>query len=216
MRGAKAIAKGSGPRAVKRQTGRPDRGHLPHRAKPRDPLELDRLDVAIVRALQRDGRASFRRVARQVRASVTTVSSRVNRLWRSGVVTGFVPLLSVQRLADAGRSPHCVVCFVETDPRSPRAIGEIARELAGHPRVCYVFEVGNGSRLVTLASTDSARETSSLLGELARVEGVGAVHSEEIKRVHKERPNHPIPSKLAGPLGSGPPTASSPALDIGA
>lgn len=124
-------------------------------------------------------------------------------------MTGFVPLLNVQRLADAGRSPHCVVCFVRPEPHSARPVAEIAQALADHPRVCYVFEVGNGSELVTLASTDSARETAEMLQELARVDGVGEVRSEEIKRVHKERPNHPIPAKLAASVRASPPPVAS-------
>lgn len=194
----------AGPRARRPRSTRVPKGIPP------EPPKLDRLDVSIVRALQRDGRASFRRVARQVGASVTTVSSRVGRMWRWGVVTGFVPLLNVQRLAEAGRSPHCVVCFVDPDPRSHRSVAEIARELADHPRVCYVFEVGDGSRLVTLASTDSERETASMLQELGRVTGVGRVRTEEIRRVHKERPNHPIPSRATVRAGALPrPAASS-------
>ncbi len=130
-------------------------------------------------------------------ASVTTVSSRVRRLWRAGVVTGFVPLLNVQRLAEVGRSPHCVVCFIDPDGRSGRTVAEIARTLADQPRVCYVFEVRNGSQLVTLASTSSAEETAGLLRDLSHVQGVAAIRSEEITQVHKEWPNHPIPSRLA-------------------
>ena len=165
----------------------------PARPTPKSGVDLDRLDVSILRALQRDGRASFRRVAKEVDASVTTVSTRVNRLQRLGVLTGFVPLLSVERLHEAGRPPTCVVCFIRPEKPGPREVARLAARISAQPNVCYVFEVDAGSRLIALCSTASERESRELLAELAQLSGIRSLRAVPIRRVHKERPRHPIP-----------------------
>lgn len=155
-------------------------------------LSLDRLDVAILRALQRDGRASFRRVARSVDASVTTVSTRVRRLRRLGILTGFVPLVDAQRLQDAGRSLCCLFCHIRPVSSRPAGVARLAARVSAHPDVCYVFEVASRNELIALASTPSVEAGRELVQELARLPGVASLEAAPILRVHKERPRHPI------------------------
>jgi DNA-binding Lrp family transcriptional regulator len=153
---------------------------------------IDRLDVAVLAALQADGRASLRRVARVVGASVTTVSSRVRALERLGVLQGFVPLVSVQRLAALGRSPDCVVLYVVPRDRTPSAIENVARSVAREPNVCYLFQMAGSSELMALASSVSAQATDRLVRSLTGIPGVAEVRPISIARVHKERPSHPV------------------------
>lgn len=166
---------------------------LVRRGRPRGPAEpLDLLDVAILEALQRDGRASLRRVAAKVGASVTTVSTRVRGLERTGVLQGFVPLVSVQRLAAVGRSPHCAVLFVAPHDRSRSGVEATARAVAEAPNVCYLFQMVGSPELMAFASTVSERATAQLVEHLATLPGVDAVRPIYIARVHKERPGHPV------------------------
>jgi DNA-binding Lrp family transcriptional regulator len=166
---------------------------LVRRGRRRTPVDpLDRLDVAILAALQVDGRASLRRVARMVGASVTTVCSRVRALEHLGVLQGFVPLVSVQRLAALGRSPHCVVLHVAPRDHSPRGIEEVARLVAREPSVCYLFQMAGTSELMALASSASVPATDRLIRSLSEMPSVARVHPISITRVYKERPGHPV------------------------
>jgi DNA-binding Lrp family transcriptional regulator len=182
------------------------RGVPPRRAEPlvrrgrhrRASGPLDPLDVAILSALREDGRASLRRVARIVGASVTTVSSRVRGLERLGVLEGFVPLVSVRRLAAVGRGPHCVVLHVSPRDRSRGAIELLARAIAREPAVCYLFQMSDSSDLMALASTPDPAASAELLRTVAEVPGVARVRSVSILEVFKERPGHPVgPEQVA-------------------
>ena len=187
-------------RPATRRGGRDRPPHPPSRREPlvrrgrhRGPAEpIDRLDVAILAALQADGRASLRRVAQTVGASVTTVSSRVRALERLGVLQGFVPLVSVQRLAALGRSPHCVVLYIVPRHGSRDGLEEIARSAAREPNVCYLFQTAGSLELMALASSVSARATDRLIRALSGIPGVARVRPISITRVHKERPGHPV------------------------
>lgn len=56
--------------------------------------ELDEIDVAIIRALQKDARASFAEIARSCDVSVDTISKRFKKIENSGVAKGTTVLLN--------------------------------------------------------------------------------------------------------------------------
>ena len=132
---------------------------------------------------------------------MTTVSTRVHQLRGLGVLQGFVPLVSVQRLAEVGRAPHCAVLYVAPVGESPDAISMVAADIARRSGVCYIFEIRGSSELIVLASTATSAESAALLKDLREMPGVARARALRIQRVHKERPGHPIgpPLPLAVP-----------------
>lgn len=182
---------------------------VPRGRRRKGTAQVDRLDEAILTALQADGRASLRRVAQEVGVSVTTVSARVRGLERLGVLQGFVPLLSVQRLSALGRSPCCTVFRIVPRRTGPVGLAQLAHRLADIPSVCYLFELNGSGEFMALASTGTRAETGALLRSLRRVPGIARVRPTPILRVHKERPNHPIGA--AKSLGARPPERPVPA-----
>src|SRR3972149_1512815 len=56
-------------------------------------VKLDDLDLNILRHLNTDARKSFRDLAREVKASISTVLNRIHRLPGGGGVTGYGPLI---------------------------------------------------------------------------------------------------------------------------
>lgn len=63
------------------------------------PVEsLDETDLRILDALQRDGRASFADLAREVAMSASAVTERVRRLESLGVISGYGATVDAERL----------------------------------------------------------------------------------------------------------------------
>ncbi|MFB3890308.1 MAG: Lrp/AsnC family transcriptional regulator [Candidatus Bathyarchaeia archaeon] len=56
--------------------------------------QLDELDVAIIRALQKDARTNFADIAKSCNVSVDTISKRYRRLKKTGVARGATVLLN--------------------------------------------------------------------------------------------------------------------------
>ncbi len=61
-------------------------------------VSLDRTDWQLIAALQRDGRASYADLAREVAMSPSAVTERVRRLEESGVLTGYRAEVSPERV----------------------------------------------------------------------------------------------------------------------
>jgi Lrp/AsnC family leucine-responsive transcriptional regulator len=62
------------------------------------PIALDAIDRRILRALQRDGRATYDVLAQEVGLSPSAALRRVKRLEESGAVTAYVALLAPERI----------------------------------------------------------------------------------------------------------------------
>ncbi len=56
--------------------------------------ELDEIDVAIIRALQKDARASFAAIATSCNVSIDTISKRFKKILNTGVARGTTILLN--------------------------------------------------------------------------------------------------------------------------
>ena len=62
------------------------------------PVELDELDIDIIRSLNENARKSFRDIAKELQVSLTTVSNRVKILEREGVIQGYIPVVDPTKL----------------------------------------------------------------------------------------------------------------------
>src|SRR5262249_56033543 len=67
-------------------------------AAPRPPA-LDRIDVRILAALQRDGRSTIQKLAQTVALSPRACLERVRRLEAAGVIAGYQAVVELSRLS---------------------------------------------------------------------------------------------------------------------
>ena len=61
-------------------------------------LQLDQMDLRVLRALQANGRATFDELAEAVSLSPSATLRRVKRLEEAGVIAGYVALLRADRV----------------------------------------------------------------------------------------------------------------------
>ena len=80
---------------------------------------LDKLDKAILRSLQADGRATYDQVAETVGLSASAVLRRVRRLEDTGVIARYVALLRPESVG-LGLTAHVNV-RLESTPRATSA-----------------------------------------------------------------------------------------------
>lgn len=98
------------------------------------PRPLDSVDRAILRMLQKDGRASIRSVAEQVHVSRANAYARINRLIADGVIRGFSARVDQER-AGQGASAYITLKIVQD---SWRAVREQLEQLPGATHLALV------------------------------------------------------------------------------
>ncbi len=62
------------------------------------PVDLDDVDVAILKSLMEDGRKSFRAISRQIKVSTPTVKSRYERLVNIGLIKSVKPEIDLSKV----------------------------------------------------------------------------------------------------------------------
>jgi Lrp/AsnC family leucine-responsive transcriptional regulator len=62
------------------------------------PLELDRIDSAILKSLMENGRKSFRQISREVGVSTPTVKARYERMVNLGLIKAVIPIINKNKL----------------------------------------------------------------------------------------------------------------------
>ena len=96
---------------------------------------LDRIDVKILAALQRDGRSTIQKLAETVALSPRACLERVRRLEASGVIAGY------QAVVELGRLARPVNVFAEIILAKHAQRSQVERRLAAMEEVVECWEV---------------------------------------------------------------------------
>ena len=144
------------------------------------PLELDKTDVAILRALMEDGRRSFREVARSVGVSAPTVESRVRRLLQAGIIRKIAPILDPDKVERGVAG----LILLKADLQE---LESAVKSLAALEEVRNVFVTTGEANLVLRVVASSNEKIQDFLGlQVSRLEGVTLVSSQIITRTYKD------------------------------
>ena len=117
---------------------------------------LDEVDRRIVEALRRDGRMSMRALAALLHVSRANVYTRVERLRRDGVITGFTATVDPQRYGQA----ISAYVYLNIKQRSWKAVRQRILEM---PEVDHGALVSGEHDIVVLVRTSDAAALRDLV-----------------------------------------------------
>ena len=125
---------------------------------------LDRLDLRILDALQRQGRLSMTELGERIGLSTSPVSERVKRLERDGVITGYHARVNPAAL---GRT---LLVFVEItlSSKSPQVFEAVRRELQHLPEVLECHLVSGSFDYLVKARLAEMAQYRELLGNILK------------------------------------------------
>ncbi|MHA1833032.1 MAG: Lrp/AsnC family transcriptional regulator, partial [Candidatus Baldrarchaeia archaeon] len=96
-------------------------------------VKLDEIDLKIVEILQNNARTSFREIAKMLKISPQTVSNRVARLIKEGIILGFIAITDPMKLKKG------ILAFIEVNVK-PGQSERVAREITNLKDRVIVFE----------------------------------------------------------------------------
>jgi DNA-binding Lrp family transcriptional regulator len=152
-------------------------------------LKPDAIDSKILEALMEDGRASLSKIARKTSLTTPTVSARVDRMKRAGLIKKFVPILSADSV-DRG-----VLALVTIRVASTFA-EKFARDLAKLEEVEDVY-MTTGQGITLKVVLGSVRDLQPFLSKIsAGRPGIEVTSSQIITSVVKEEAPSLLPRVL--------------------
>lgn len=100
-------------------------------------MDMDSKDWEILRALQRDGRATAAQISERIHLSPSSVSRRITRLEEEGVVTGYRAEIDQQKVG----YELTVMVEISLDSQSDEAFSAFEAAVAKVPAVhsCYLM-----------------------------------------------------------------------------
>ena len=144
---------------------------------------LDRLDFAILRALQRDARLSLADISAAVGLTTSPCWTRIKRLEEAGVIEGY----SVRINAEKVGLKDTVIVQLTLDSHSDEALERFGRELEKIPEVLEAFLVsGDYDYHLRLAVADTRDYERLLREKLYKIPGIRHSKSSFVLRVLKD------------------------------
>jgi DNA-binding Lrp family transcriptional regulator len=124
---------------------------------------MDVLDATLIRLFAAEPRIGALEASRRLGVARGTVSARLDRLARSGVITGWGPELQPEALG------HPVTAFLTLEIRQGAGHESVAGHLSGIPEVLEAFTItGAGdmwARVVARSNTDLQRVIDAVLSD---------------------------------------------------
>ena len=126
---------------------------------------LDKLDHLLIARLREDARAPVAELARSVGVSRTTVQSRIARLERTKVITGY----SVRIAESFEKNQIHAYVMITVGPK--RAAG-VSAEIKRMPAVRLLQSVSGTFDMIALVAAPSVKEMDDLIDAIGNLEGV--------------------------------------------
>ncbi|MBC7107439.1 MAG: winged helix-turn-helix transcriptional regulator [Methanomassiliicoccales archaeon] len=126
-------------------------------------MELDEVDINILKTLQDNGRLSFRQVSEKVKVSVPTVSHKIADMENLGIIRGYQAVLDTERLGE--------LSVILTVKAKPSELNSVAERFRNDENVRKLFILSN-SRLhmiCTFSNSHLINDFVSRLGEIPEI-----------------------------------------------
>jgi Lrp/AsnC family transcriptional regulator, leucine-responsive regulatory protein len=148
-------------------------------------MELDKFDIAILEALQRDARVSLQELSGQVGLTSSPCWTRIKRMEAAGAIEGYTVRVNAEKLGLA----DTVIVQVTLDSHSDEALFEFGRALEAIPEVLEAFLIsGDYDYYIRIAVRDT-RDYERLLRErLYKIPGIRHSRSSFVLRQLKQSP----------------------------
>jgi len=160
-------------------------------------IPLDRADLQLLEALQRDGRVTNPALGERVHLSASQVSRRIQRLEEAGLIDRCVTLLRPERLG------LTVIAYtrVSLERHGEAQNEDFNRAVQLLPEVLECYSVtGPYDYLLRIVAADLAAFAQFMLHRLMRVPGVRGVESSVVLQEIKRTTELPLdPTQLPSP-----------------
>lgn len=136
---------------------------------------LDRIDIALIRALQKDGRASNKELAAEVGLAPSSTHARLKRLMDAGVVRGVHADVDPEAL---GVGLEALV-FLRLATHARASVGGTWEELCALPEVRTAFYVGGDDDVVLhVAARDTRHLREMVLDRISQQPNIARIRTE--------------------------------------
>jgi len=125
-------------------------------------MNLDNIDIEILRLLQEDSRTSYRNIANKLGLSVGTVHNRLKRLTSEGIIRTFSTILDPEKLG----FELTAIILMQVEGAH---IVDVEKVLARSPPVIAVYDITGDFDIVIIAKFRGRAELNKFIKDVLRM-----------------------------------------------
>ncbi len=146
-------------------------------------FSLDEKDMAILRVLQQNGRATVKEIADQVHLSTTPVHERIKRMEETGVIKQYAALVDHSKV----RKGLMVICYVSLKQHNKNAGARFIRHIQELQEVIECYNISGEFDFMLKVVTESMDAYYDFhVNKLSQSENIGQVQSVFVMGVIKQ------------------------------
>ena len=150
---------------------------------------LDKYDIALLTALQKNASATHQQLGEQVHLSASQVSRRISRLQSSGIIRRTVALLDPARIGLGVRA----ISYVTLARHGGDEGTSFEQEIAAFPEVLECFAVtGESDYILQIVAASLSELSESVLRRLTRITAVNSIRSNIVLQSIKSSTELPL------------------------
>jgi DNA-binding Lrp family transcriptional regulator len=147
------------------------------------PVPLDEKDLAILRILQQNARATVREIAAQVKLSTTPVHERIRRLEAQGIIRQYATLLN-PNLVNKGLM---VICYVSLRQHNKSAGTRFIKSIMEMPEIIACYNISGEFDFMLKVVAESMDDYYHFhVNKLSQAENIGQLQSVFVMGVIKD------------------------------
>jgi DNA-binding Lrp family transcriptional regulator len=140
---------------------------------------LDELDRRIIKELSHDARRSLRKMSRRLGISITTLSTRISAMEKSGLLKGYAAIVDPEMV---GYDLTAVIEIVVSKGK----LLEVEKEIAAMQNVFAVYDITGSTDALILARFRKRSEMSAFIKSLLAMRYVERTNTHVALNVMKE------------------------------
>ncbi|RLG97361.1 AsnC family transcriptional regulator [Candidatus Bathyarchaeota archaeon] len=142
-------------------------------------MDLDELDIKILRELLKNARLSYRAIADKVGVAIGTVISRIKKMEKGNVIMGYSAILNHEELG------YELTVITEITVSKGKLV-EVEREVAKIPNVCCVYDITGLTDAIVIAKFKDRKSLSDFTKNLLSLPYVERTNTHVVLTTVKE------------------------------
>ncbi|HDM45133.1 Lrp/AsnC family transcriptional regulator [Candidatus Bathyarchaeota archaeon] len=142
-------------------------------------MDLDELDIKILRELLKNARLSYRAIADKVGVAIGTVISRIKKMEKGNVIMGYSAILNHEELG------YELTVITEITVSKGKLV-EVEKEVAKIPNVCCVYDITGLTDAIVIAKFKDRKSLSDFTKNLLSLPYVERTNTHVVLTTVKE------------------------------
>lgn len=151
--------------------------------------KLDKKNIEILKILQKDGRASYTKLSKEIGISETAIYMRIKKLMNEGYIK------KIQAILDLSKLGLNLMAFIGIKA-TPSKYDDVLKALIKIPEICELYDItGEYYCLAKVISTDQ-EGLAKILDKIGHIDGIISSDTKIVLRTIKETLELPIEAIL--------------------